>query len=263
MKTLLTSLISLLVVLTILAGCASIKEKVLSETFPTISHVHIGHAITGWKSTPGKKGLFQTAEEEADIALAHAEYAMEKPNEIDLIKLHVRNVMHAVSPKSQKEGAGLGFGLKRALAEAVSHITYAAESEDASENVQNFAKPFAENAEITSEQCDLILALGEEILLMDSAQDAISLAEEIMNLTRGSVEGVDTDGNGVIGSGPSEYGLKQLRSQISAMVDREDPPYRPVAQRYLFGLIRLPSGKWAFSFSENRSRGGNQSRKGY
>ncbi|MHC4269318.1 MAG: hypothetical protein ACYSTS_12720 [Planctomycetota bacterium] len=257
-KTVSLCLIGLLIVL-VLAACSTVKEKVVPEKFPTIAHVHIGHAITGWEYTPDKNGLFQAAEEEANIALSNAEYALRKPNEIGLIKLHVGHVMHAVNPEFQKKGAGLGFGLKRALTESVSHIKYAAESDDASENVRNFAKPFARNVEATLERCDLILTLGEEILSTVSLLEATSLAREILNMARANVEGVDTDGNGDIGPDLSEYGLKQLRSQIDAMVSREVPPYRPVAQRYLFGLIRLPTGKWIFSFSKKRSGG----RKGY
>jgi hypothetical protein len=246
-KTVLTSLMWVLSVLA-LAGCASIKGTAFQEKLPPIAHVHIGHAMTGWNFTPDKKGLFQVAEEEADIALAHSEYALEKPNELDAIKLHVRHVMHAVDPESHPEGPGLGFGLKRALTEAVSHISFAAESDDASDNVRNFAKPFGKNVKATLERCDLILIFGREILQMGSAEEATILAGEIMNLTRANVEGIDTDGNGNIGPDPGEYGLKQLRVQITEMTNREVPRYRPVAQRYLFGLVRLPSGKWAFSF---------------
>ncbi len=252
MKTVLLSLIGLLIVLA-MPACTTVKEKIVTEKFPTISHVHIGHAITGWEYTSDKSGLFQVTEKEADIALIHAGNALKGPLEINLIKLHVRDVMHAVNPESQKKGAGFGFGLKRALTESVSHITYAAESDDASENVQNFAKHFTRNSVATLDRCDLILALGEEVLSTVTTSEAISLAKEILNLASANVDGIDTDGNGDIGSNPSEYGLKQLRRQIDAMVKREDPPYRTVAKRYLFGLIRLPSGKWIFSFSKKKS----------
>ncbi|MCP5003449.1 MAG: hypothetical protein GY941_05775 [Planctomycetes bacterium] len=250
-KAIFAGLTSLLVFLS-LAGCVALNNA-FREKFPTIAHVHIGHAITGWKSTPGQIGLFQVAEEEADIARTHAEYVMENSNDIGLIKLHVRQVMYALRPGSRKVGIGLGFGLEKALTNAVDHITYAAESDDASENVRSFANPFAVNAQVTLDRCDLILALCEEILITDSAQDSEFLAQEILELAIANVEGVDSDEDGVIGPDPGEYGLKQLRSQIASMTSREDPPYLPVSQRYLFGLVRLAGGKWAFSFREDRS----------
>ncbi|MHC4560977.1 MAG: hypothetical protein ACYS80_27155, partial [Planctomycetota bacterium] len=76
------------------------------------------------------------------------------------------------------------------------------------------------------------------------------------NLARANVKGVDHNADGKIGPDPGEYGLEQLRSQITSMTDREDPPYQPVSQRYLFGLVRLPSGKWAFSWLVDRQHEG-------
>jgi hypothetical protein len=251
MKTVLTNLVAMMLIL-VLTGCATIKKALVVEKAPTIAHVHIGHTITGWKHSPGQKGLFQVAEQEADIALAHAGYAIERPDRLDLIQLHATHVMHAIDPESQKQGPGTGFGLKQALTEAVGHVTYAAESDDASQNIINFARPFTENAEDVLERSNLILALGEEILQDISVQEAFALAEEMLILASANVEGIDKDGDGSVSVKPDEYGIKQLRYQITEMIAREDPPYVPVSKRYLFGLIRLPSGKWDFSWRVNR-----------
>jgi hypothetical protein len=245
----LTYMVFLGVVLT-LSGCAGMGDWLAPEKIPTIAHAHIGHAITSWKTTPDKKGLFQIAEQEANIAYAHAGYAVQKLDNLSLIKLHTGHVMHAVDPNSQKKGPGLGFGLKRAVSESVDHITYASESDDASENVRNFAKPFAASAAVVIQRCDLILALGKDILQTSSTQEGAALAEEVLKMSRGILEGVDSDGNGVIPSNPDEYGLKQLRAQITDMTDREVPSYEPVPQRYLLGLVRLTSGKWAYRLEE-------------
>lgn len=253
MKTALKLLITMVLII-VLTGCTTMNKVLVVEETPTIAHVHIGHAITGWKHSPGQKGLFEVVEQDADIALAHAGYAIEQPDNIGLIRLHVTHVMHAIDPETQKQGPGTGFGLKRALTDAVGHITYAAESDDASKNVIDFAEPFTQNTRGVLERSNLILALGDEILRGVSDQEAFALAEEILILASANVEGIDKDGNGEINVGPDEYGAKQLRRQITEMVDREDPPYSPVAKRYLFGLIRLPSGKWDFSWRVNRNQ---------
>lgn len=233
-----------------LSGCAGLMDTIAPEKLPTIAHAHIGHAITGWKLTPDQKGLFQVAVEEADIAYAHSGYAVERLDNLDLIKLHIGHVMHAVDPGSQREGPGLGFGLKKAVFEAVHHLTYASESDDASENVRNFAEPFAANTEAVIQRCDLILALGKDILQTSSVQDAAALAQEVQNLSRANVKGMDSDGNGVLDANAGEYGLMQLNTQITDMINRENPQYRPVPQRYLFALIRLPDGKWAYRLNK-------------
>ena len=250
MKTVIRAVTAMVLILG-LAGCAAIKDVVVVEKAPTIAHVHIGHAITGWKDSPDQIGLFQVAEQDADIALTHAGYAVEAQNNLNLIRLHMTHVMHAIDPESQKQGPGTGFGLKRGLTEAVGHMTYAAESDDASQNVIDFAEPFAKNAKDVLARSDLILALCQEVLQEISLKEANALAEEILILAGANVEGVDKDGDGEIRGRPDEYGLKQLRKQISEMVAREDPPYEPVSKRYLFGLIRLPSGKWDFSWHVN------------
>ncbi len=245
----------LMMVILMLAGCATINKVMVVEETPTIAHVHIGHAITGWKHSPDQKGLFQVAEQEADIAFVHAGYAIEQPDNIDLIRLHTSHVMYAIDPKTRRQGPGTGFGLIRALTEATGHITYAAESDDASQNVIDFAKPFTKNARGVLERSELILALAEEIHQDLSVQEAFALAEEILILADANVKGIDKDGNGTIDVNPDEYGLKQLRHQMMEMVAKEDPPYVPVAKRYLFGLIRLPSGKWDFSWNVNHIKG--------
>ena len=55
------------------------------------------------------------------------------------------------------------YGVKQALNGAVNHITFAAESADASENVQVSAEAFASNAITVLDRCDLITALAEDI----------------------------------------------------------------------------------------------------
>jgi hypothetical protein len=245
----LTNMLFLGMVLT-LSGCAGLGDLFAPEKIPTIAHAHIGHAITSWRTTPDKKGLFQVAEQEANIAYAHAGYAVQKLDDLSLIKLHTGHAMHAVDPNSLKKGPGLGFGLKRDVSESVDHISYAADSDDASEHVRSFAKQFAASAAAVLQRCDLILALGKDIRQTSSTQEAAALAEEVLKISRAILEGMDSDGNGVVPSSPDEYGLKQLRAQITDMTNREVPSYQPVSRRYLLGLVRLANGKWAYRLEE-------------
>lgn len=243
-----------------LVRCTTTKKVgnwIAPEKAPTMAHVHIGHAMTNWKQTPKKMGLFVVAEKEANIALIHANLAAKKPIDLDSVKLYIGNVMHAIDPSTQKRGPGMGFGQKRALTEAISHITFAAESKDASENVKRFVEPFAQNAMSTLERCELILALGEDIQKAESAQAAMALADEIVILARANIEGVNAGGNGRGITDSNDIGLKQLRTQIEEMIDREEPPYQPASRRYLLGVVRLPSGKWTYSWLTNKRQGGS------
>lgn len=224
-----------------LGGCASHP--------PTIAHTHIGHAMTGWADTPGQAGLFVTAENAAHAALQAASHAAGKVNDLATVKTDVSEVIKATDPGIGDEGGGkivIQYGVKNALIAAENHIAFAADSRDASENVRNSSEIFSEHAQIVVQRCDLVLALGNEILTSSSSEEAGLLAGELLKLTDANVNGQETNGDGVPGSVPEEYGLKQLRSELQAMIDREDPAYRTVDAWYLFNLIRLPSGEWIF-----------------
>jgi hypothetical protein len=220
---------------------------------PAIAHVHIGHATTGWQDTPGKQGLFVIAEEDADVAADQARRAVESGGDPQALKVHVASAGHALDPGAYAEGQGSGYGFLKALAGAKDHILYAAESKDASENVRASAPVWAGQVDQVLEQGQLASALALEIAQMQSTPDARLLAEELAAITLQIRDGEDLDASGVIGDSPGELGMRQLRAELEAMIGREDPPYQPVARKYLFGLVRLPSGEWVFKKSKSGS----------
>ena len=87
---------------------------------------------------------------------------------------------------------------------------------------------------------------------------AMGLTAEIEQIINRSLNGADVDGNGSIGNTAEEIGLQQMRQQLVEMLARENPPYQPIGRRYLLGLVKLPSGRWFYSFEG--SRGASYSR---
>ncbi len=231
----------------IASGCA--------HKAPTIAHVHVGHALTGWHDTPGKEGLFVVAEKQAEKALSAAQSATQRSDDIDVVKADIALAVEATNSTSRTADVKPRYGVKQALNGAVNHIGFAAYSEDASENVKIAAEAFASNSTTVLDRCDLITALGRDIGTASSMDEASALAEEVLNLSRANVYGEDSDGDGFVGSNPGEYGLMQLRKDLDAMVSREDPPYTTVDSWYLFNLVRLPTGEWAFRDKGSGSRG--------
>ncbi len=227
--------------LMLLGGCAT--------QAPSIAHTHIGHALDGWRDTPDQAGLFVTAEKAAEAALESAQAAVGGEANLLGIKQQVVQVMSQTNPEYQgrKPKAGeIQYGVKKALAEASQHVTFAAQSADASANIKHAAKVFHNNSRPVLNRCDLIMALGDEILSTNSIEEAGILSQELLKLARANVEGEERNGDGIVGSVPEEYGLKQLRQELEATVAREAPPYRTVDTWYLLNLIRLPSGEWRF-----------------
>jgi hypothetical protein len=221
-----------------LAGCTSRP--------PTIAHVHIGHAITGVHVTPNQEGYLVTAERRGHEAVEFVKQAA-AATDLTEIKKSVAAAVHATDSEED-------FGVKQAIVLAANHITFAATSDDATVNVQKAAPVFASDSTRVVERCDLIALLGKDVAASTSAKDAAPSVVELGKLTTANLQGDDSNGDGVVGSAPSEYGLAQLRKELEAMIARENPPYQTVPQWYLFNLVRLPNGKWVF---DKLGRGGN------
>lgn len=219
-----------------LVGCAGQGSIFVSEELPTIAHVHVGHAITGWKKTPGQKGLFVFAEEMGEKGLADANTITLQDSDLAMVKELTRALINDIDP-GVLDPDSTDYGLKNSLSQAVHHLIFAAKSDDASKNVIDFAGQFKEKAAVILNRCDLIVVIGQGVLGAESMIEAKVFTDELLQLAQMNI----------IGSG-DEPGLEQLRVEITAMLDREDPPYQPVATRYLFGIIQLPDGKWAFSW---------------
>jgi len=231
--------VSVLFVITILMGTGCALQR------PTIAHTHIGHALTGWIDTPDKEGLFVVAENSARQAIESARMGTLETKDLARLKQHLKAVIMATDPPPSG-GNTVTYGVKQSLTGAMGHITYAAESDDATPNVRQFASRFERDAGIVLDRCDLITALSHDAISSRSIEESQLLAAEVHKLAQANLFGVNADKDGGVGADPRRYGLKQLRLEIEAMLDREKPPYTTVNRWYLFNLIRLPDGRWIF-----------------
>jgi hypothetical protein len=213
---------------------------------PTIAHVHLGHAVTGVHVTPEHKGYVLVAERRADEALNAAKRASQAT---DLKELKADVVLAVIATDSQEN-----FGVKQSLNLAANHISFAATSTDASDNVIRFAPAFKTDITAVIARCDYIELLAKDVAASSSVQEASLLTKEMVKAAQANVEGDDSSGAGSKGSVPADYGMAQLRGQVEAMIGRENPPYRTVDEWYLFNLVRLPNGRWVF---DKLGRGGN------
>jgi hypothetical protein len=213
---------------------------------PTIAHVHMGHALTGVHVTPDHKGYMLVAEQRADEALVAVNGAKQAT---DLLGVKSQIAL-AVSKNDNQEN----FGVKQSLIMAANHISFAATSADASDNVIRFAPVFKSDIAAVIGRCEYISLLAKDVAASSSMQEASLLVGEISKAAQANVAGDDSSGQGVKGSVPAEYGMTQLRAEVQAAIARENPPYRTVDNWYLFNLVRLPNGRWVF---DRLSRGGN------
>lgn len=239
MNTRLHALLAVALLLPLAAGCVSRRP-------PTVAHVHIGHAITGVHVTPNKEGYLVSAEHRAQETI---DYTAKAAASHDLAE-----IKRDIAMAAQATGSDESFGVKESMVMAVNHVTFAATSDDATLNVQKSAPQFASDSTRVIERCDLIVLLSKDVQSSTTVDEASVLVAEIAKLARANLSGDDSNGDGVAGSVPSEYGLVQLRKELEALIARENPPYVTVDQWYLFNLVRLPNGKWVF---DKFGRGGN------
>jgi hypothetical protein len=224
--------------LLVLSGCVTRP--------PTIAHVHLGHALTGVHVTPNRDGYLLLAQTRANEANTLAQKARGAATLAEM-KADIAAVLEATSSQEK-------FGLKESLVLAANHVSFAATSEDASQNVLRSAPTFARDISRVVERCELIGLLGKDVAAATSKDEGAISVEEIAKLTAANASGEDADRDGKAGATPAEFGMKQLREEFDSIIAREDPPYRTVDQWYLFNLVRLPSGRWVF---DKLNRGGN------
>ena len=259
---------AILVLALSLAACGSLMRR---DT-PSIAHVHIGHAITAWPLTPNRQGLLVTAEIASVAATTNAELMLEaaRAGDLENARRYLREVIKNVDPmlldperapgeppaanpggastESGTDGvdrsAGGDYGLRRATAEAVTHLKLASEVPDASANVRRTITRGNVRARRIVDRADELVAFMDAGLRTDDVAEMEIIAEEIALVLRQVAGGPDVE---------NVYGLYEFREDIEAMVEREDPPYQTVDSWYLFNLVKLPSGEWGFA--SRRSRG--------
>ena len=215
-----------------LSGCVSLS-------LPSIAHVHIGHVLKGWSDTPSQQGLLQVAVHDAKAAADHADFAVQGARDLASVRLHLGHVLHALDPVLEPEGPGSGYGLLRALDGAVEHLGFASGVPDASVSLRAGMPAVLAVLEPLRREVRLLLVLTRDGRSSGDPGQALAYAQEVQVRTKTVVQQI-----------------AQAQQHLSSVLTRERPAYRPVAERYLFGLIRLPSGEWAFAERSLRRRAG-------
>ncbi|MBB4287200.1 hypothetical protein [Roseospira goensis] len=221
----------------LVAGCVTVQR-------PTIAHTHIGHTMTAWTDTPGRAGLLETAEREATVVRQEARAAA-AAGTLSGIKQNTRDMRHALDPTLEPGGGpGAGYGLRRAVEGAISHVRYAAESGDATANVRAYAPEFAAKGEGVLGDIEIMIGLSDAVLAARSTDEARALSQELARLAEAVQDGADENNDGQYSA--EEAGLRQMRESMQQTLAQESPPYTTVERRWLFNLIQLPSGGWAW-----------------
>ncbi len=225
MKRGLTVFASGFLALVMVSACSSGDDKTMADKKMAMAgkqaRAHIGHVMTGWKDTPGGKGLLIIAEGEAKIAQQHAEFAASKPGNIKWMKAHAAHVLHAVDPTAVANGPGMGYGVIKAAGGAAKHIQFAAKSPDASKNVKLHATHVATSANNTVARANRIASLAKTIAKEKSASAVTGYTKILLILAKQLQAGQDDNGDGKISWKKGEGGLAQAHQHMGFMMKGE------------------------------------------
>lgn len=211
--------------LLMLASCSFIFRK----DEPSLSHVHIGHAITAWEPAPGSQGLLDAAELYGIEAKANSDLMLEAAEDGDIegVKKHLSSIAKIVDPNLVTADLTDEYGLRRLQAESLVHLKVASEIFDASPNIRRTM------AELNVKGQKILSNIDELEVFIQSAFESDNIrglkihAEEIANTIR-KITGQP--------AGTAVYGIRQFRQDIGAMIAQEDPPYQTIDKYYLFSI---------------------------
>ena len=211
-------LVLILTSLLLIMGC--------SQKLPLVSHAHVGHALTAWRDTPDEQGLFVVAEKSTRAALSETIAAIESGQNQTKVQYHLDNTLFALNPDLAEEGKSSNYGAIRALNGAADHMVFAAESDDASENLKRMVYEFAEAQTAVLNRMNLAVEVTR-LAQKSSGREQYDLLLQLKSTIYSALEGEDLDRDGNIGPDNEEYGLSQLRTIISRGLKAESPAYQP------------------------------------
>ena len=177
----------------------------------------MGHVADGFRGTPDGMGLLPAAIAEAEVAAMHAGLAARDLTDLDAMKRHTGHVQHAVDPTVVENGPGAGYGVKQGASGAARHISMAADSEGATDNIRTHSNHVATSANNTVARADRILELAAQIQEAESADAAAPLVEEMAEVAGQLVSGLDANGDGRVGWQEGEGGLEQANAHMGFM----------------------------------------------
>lgn len=212
----------------LVVGCAAqdnmtntMNNNVAKPMPKNMSHMHIGHVLTGWKDTPSNKGLLPTARAEAEIVAKHSKLAAKKLSDLTWMQMHTKHVIHAVDPGKIGKSPGLGYGVLKSAKGTGKHINLAAKSKDASDGVKNHAVHVSMTANNTVARASNVLMHADKVLQATTASEASSHVTAMNKLAQQLIHGLDANGDGKVSWHKNEGGLLVAEKHMGAMKKAE------------------------------------------
>jgi len=188
------------------------------------AHAHILQVVNPEAASVAELGFLRQAVGEAGTAAEYASFAaggQQRPGDLQAMKTHAGNVLHALDPTRRESGPGLGFGLFEASRNPIEHIQMAADAPDASDSVRAHAAHVVSCLRNTLERAQRMLEITEGILATESAEEADQLSDELNTLGFQLRNGMDANGDGLVTWHDGEGGLYVAQEHMQMLMRRE------------------------------------------
>jgi len=181
------------------------------------AHAHMRHVADDFRGTPDGQGLLPTAAAEAAVAAQHAQLATRDRTDLAAMQRHAGHVLHALDPAQTEGGPGAGYGARKAADGTARHISLAAESSGATDNIRTHATHVSTAAKNAVTWSNEAIELVTQIREAETPEEAAALVDQLVTLTDAIVNGRDANGDGRIGWQEGEGGLAQATTHMGLM----------------------------------------------
>jgi hypothetical protein len=184
-------------------GDAIVIAKV--EAIP--AHLHLGHVMTNWRDTPGTRGFLPVAIDEARVAAVHAGLAVKSAGlqSMEDVKLHAAHVLNALDPTVEPRGPAAGYGVRKAVSDALQHLELAARAEGATPVIVTHAAIASGSLSNVLQLVDQAIAVAQRVRAFTDAADVAAAAADLAALTRRI----------------SEDGLREAQTELQVILKAE------------------------------------------
>ncbi len=188
------------------------------------AHAHILQVVNPEAASVAELGFLRQALGEAGTAAEYASFAaggQQRPGDLQAMKTHAGNVLHALDPKRMDNGPGLGFGLVQASRQTIANIRMAADAPDASDGLRIHARHVVRCVRNTLSRAERMLEITQRILATASAEEADQLSDELNILGFQLRNGVDANEDGRITWQEGEGGLYVAQEHLRLLLKGE------------------------------------------
>lgn len=200
-----------------LAVALTLAATALHAQDPDSVRARITSLADSYVDTPAGMGLLETALTEGGIAAQHARLGAGDPTSLEGMRRHAGHVLHALDPTLVAGGPAMGYGVKRAAAEASRQLDLLLASDSLSENVSVHATHIAAALADVVQWTDEAIGVAESLQLASSVSDAAGLVTRLDDLCKAIRYGRDADGDRRVGWQRGESGLAQAVQHMNLL----------------------------------------------